>query len=171
MKGKLLKMPQLDPTWFVSQIFWLIVMFGILYILMSKVALPPVDKVLEDRQKRIEDDIRRATELKEEAEAALKNYEDALKGANAEARKIIADAKDEMAALSAKKDKELTEKLAHQVKQSEEGLEKAKAAALKEVRKMSLELATAMVEKLTGVKPSAKDIEDASDKILKENKA
>ena len=106
LKGKLLKMPQLDPTWFVSQIFWLIVMFGILYILMSKVALPPVDKVLEDRQKRIEDDIRRATELKEEAEAALKNYEDALKGANAEAKKIIADAKDEMAALSAKKDKE-----------------------------------------------------------------
>ncbi len=164
-------MPQLDPTWFVSQIFWLIIMFGILYILMSKVALPPVDKVLEDRQKRIEDDIRRATELKEEAEAALKNYEDALKGANAEAKKIISDAKDEMAALSAKKDKELTERLAHQVKQSEEGLEKAKAAALKEVKKMSEELAIAMVEKLTGIKPSAKDVSDASGKVFKESKA
>lgn len=161
-------MPQLDPTWFVSQIFWLVIMFGVLYVMMANFALPPIDKVLDERRTLIEGDIKKATELKEEAESALKTYEDALAGANAEAKKIIADAKEEMSLLSAKREKELVERLNRKVKESEEKLAATKEKAMMEVSKMASEVASAIVEKLTGVKPSDKDVEAAVNDLAKE---
>lgn len=161
-------MPQLDPTWFVSQIFWLVIMFTVLYVMMAKFALPPVDKVLEERRRLIEGDIQKAAKLKEEAEQALKTYEDALAGANAEAKKIISDVKDDMAALSAKKEKELNLRLQDKIKASEATLAKAKEQALKDMEKMSEEIAVAMVVKLTGVTPSKEDVKAAMNEVAKE---
>ncbi|MBR7158727.1 MAG: F0F1 ATP synthase subunit B' [Alphaproteobacteria bacterium] len=161
-------MPQLDPTWFLSQLVWLVIMFSLLYVLMSKVALPPITEVLEERQHRVEEDIKKAGELKSAAEAALRTYEEALAGANKEAKKIIAEAKDEMAELAASKDKELTAKLAQRVKEGENKVAKAKEEALKEVRTISEGVVSSMVEKLCGVKPSKEDIDKALDAALKE---
>lgn len=161
-------MPQLDPTWFLSQLFWLVIMFSLLYVLMSKVALPPITEVLEDRQHRVEEDIKKAGELKSEAEAALRTYEEALAGANKEAKRIISEAKEEMAELAVKKDKELTAKLEQRVREGEDKVSRAKEEALKEVRNISEDIVLVMVEKLCGIKPSKEDIDKALDEALKE---
>ena len=161
-------MPQLDPTWFASQFFWIVVMFCVLYFVMAKISLPPITKVLEERRNLIEGDIQKAMELKSEAEAALKSYEDALTGANAEARKMIAEAKAEMTEIASKKDKEMNAVLEEKLKESEKKLAESKQNALKDVRKMSQEIAYAMVLKLTGSAPSEKDLEAALDEVIKE---
>ena len=161
-------MPQLDPTWFASQFFWIVVMFCILYFVMAKISLPPITKVLEERRNLIEGDIQKAMELKQEAESALKAYEDALAGANAEARKMIADAKSEMSEIASAKDKEMNAVLEEKLKESEKKLSESKQAALKDIRKMSQEIASAMVLKLTGSAPSEKDLESALDEVMKE---
>jgi F-type H+-transporting ATPase subunit b len=161
-------MPQLDPTWFASQFFWIVVMFCVLYFVMAKISLPPVTKVLEERRNLIEGDIQKAMELKKEAEDALKSYEDALAGANAEARKMIADAKNEMSAIAAEKDKEMNAALEAKLRDSEKKLAESKQNALRDVRKMSEEIASAMVLKLTGTAPSEKDLEAALNEVIKE---
>ncbi len=162
-------MPQLSQilTYGLSQAFWIVVMFSILYIVMAKFALPPVTKVLDERRNLIEGDIQKAMELKKEAEEALKAYEDALAGANAEARKMISDAKAEMTAIATAKDKEMNAALEAKLKESEEKLAKSKESALNEVRKMSEEIAAAMVLKLTGVAPSQSDLDSALDSVMK----
>ena len=64
-------MPQFDPSSFPSQIFWLVIFFALLYLLMSKVALPRMAAVLDRRHKAIESDLSKATALKHETEAAI----------------------------------------------------------------------------------------------------
>ena len=71
-------MPQLDPSSYASQIFWLVVTFVILYLLMWKVALPRVSALLRERQERIDDDLEKASRLKAEAEEQRRHWSEAL---------------------------------------------------------------------------------------------
>ena len=74
-------MPQLDPASFGSQLFWLVLCFGILFALMAFIVLPRIGKTLANRQARIDNDLAAAEELRAQAEAALVAYEDALANA------------------------------------------------------------------------------------------
>ncbi|MCY4230449.1 MAG: hypothetical protein OXF26_06110, partial [Alphaproteobacteria bacterium] len=80
-------MPQLEQiSTYAGQIFWLVVIFGILLIVMLKVALPRVQGILQERRERIDDDFARAAALRDEAEGVLRAYEKAQAEARAEAR-------------------------------------------------------------------------------------
>ena len=85
-------MPQFEPSSFASQIFWLVVSFGLLYLLMSKIALPRIADILEVRQDRIAADLDRAEALRREAEEARAAYELALSDARSEAQKLLENA-------------------------------------------------------------------------------
>jgi F-type H+-transporting ATPase subunit b len=80
-------MPQFDFATFPSQIFWLIVCFGALYILLTRTALPKIGAVLEARQRKIDDDLERATELEMQAKEAMAAYEAELDAAREQAAK------------------------------------------------------------------------------------
>src|SRR5262245_48165186 len=83
--------PPLDPSSFVPQLFWLAVAFGLLYLLVKRVALPRVGDVIEERRERIDRDLAKAENLKSETEQALASYERALGEARAEASAIAKD--------------------------------------------------------------------------------
>ena len=68
-------MPQLDPTTFAPQLFWLVVTFVLLYLVMWKLVIPKIGEILQDRQIRIDNDLDKADHLKIEAEAAREAYE------------------------------------------------------------------------------------------------
>ena len=68
-------MPQLDPSTFAPQLFWLLVTFVLLYLAMWKIALPKIGSILQDRQERIDDDLEKAEKLKQDAEAVREAYE------------------------------------------------------------------------------------------------
>ena len=78
--------PPMDATTFPSQIFWLVIFFALLYLLMSKLALPKMAAVLEKRHKTIEGDLAKASALKNETETAIQSYEKALADARAKAQ-------------------------------------------------------------------------------------
>jgi F-type H+-transporting ATPase subunit b len=86
-------MPQLDFTMFPNQIFWLLITLTVIYFVLSRIALPRIGSVLENRAAKITSDLAAADELKNKALSAEKAYHDALTQARAEANKIIADAK------------------------------------------------------------------------------
>lgn len=142
--------PPMDAHSFPSQIFWLVIFFALLYLLMSKVALPRMAAVLANRHKAIESDLSRASALKHETEAAIQHYEKSLADARANAQGIAADTRArvtaEIEAESAALEKTLSAKLA----EAETRISATKAKAMQDVNEVAAETAAEIVSALTG---------------------
>lgn len=143
-------MPQLDFSTWPNQIFWLLVTLVVIYLVLSKIALPRIGAVLADRKSTITNDLAAAEELKQKAVAAEKAYNDALANARTEAAKIVAQAKAEIQkdldAATAKADAEIAAKAAESEKSIAE-IRDGAAAAVSEVAK---DVAGALVAALGG---------------------
>jgi F-type H+-transporting ATPase subunit b len=145
-------MPQLDFSTFSPQLIWLVITFLGLYLLMSRVALPRIGGVIEQRQSKIADDIDAAQSLKNDTDKAIAAYEQALAEARAKAHSIAQETRDalnaEVDAERAKIDAEIAEK----VTKAERAIAATKAAAMKDVRKIAGDVAGDIVSQLTGSK-------------------
>jgi F-type H+-transporting ATPase subunit b len=154
-------MPQLNPLDWAPQLIWLVITFGILYVLMKRVALPRIGSVIEMRQARITGDIEAADKLRRETQEAIAAYEQALAEAKAQAHGIAQEArnklKDEVAAERAALDRELAARSA----EAEARIHAAKTSALKEVNAVASETAAAIVQRLIGVAPSPPEVSAA----------
>ena len=143
-------LPQLDPSNFATQIFWLAVTFIALYLLMSRVALPRVRDVLEERERRITDDLEKAQRLKDESEAVLAEYEKALADARASAQALFAEAAEKANAEAAKRQQDMAQKLAKQLEKAESRVQAAKTEALDNIRQVATEVAQDAAARLIG---------------------
>ena len=143
-------MPQLDFSTFSNQIFWLVVTLVVIYLVLSRIALPRIGGVLADRQRAITSDIAAAEELKAKAVEAEKAYNQALVDARAEAAKIVAEARAEIQkdldAATAKADAEISAKAA----ESAGRIEEIRAGAMDSVRAVATDTAAALVAALGG---------------------
>ena len=144
-------MPQFDPTTFASQLFWLLVTFGLLFVILSRVLLPRISGILEARQEKIDDDLDRAATVKREAETALAAYEKTMADGKAEAQGMLRQAAEEMAAEGAKRHEELAAKLAGEVSAAEARIHEAQAAAVGNIGQVAGEVAQAAIQRLMGV--------------------
>jgi len=153
-------MPQLDFSTFGNQIFWLVVTLVVIYLILSRVALPRIAGVLAERSGTISNDLAAAEELKANAVAAEEAYNQALSDARAEAAKIVAstkaDMKAELDAAIAKADAEISQKTA----ESEKVISEIRATALESVEEVAKNTAMALVSALGG-KEDAKTIDAA----------
>jgi len=148
-------MPQLDYHTFVPQLVWLAILFVALYLLMTFVALPKVKGAIDGRRHHLDGDLSRATELKVEAEAALAAYQKALAEARAAAQETLRQTGARLAAEAAERQREVSATLAAQIAAAEARIAAGKEEALAEIRGVATEVGSAVVEKLTGVMPSA----------------
>ena len=146
--------PPMDAHTFPSQIFWLVIFFGLLYLLMSKVALPKMAAVLDKRHKAIEGDLAKASALKHETEAAIQHYEKSLADARAKAQGIATETRskiaDEIEAERSALEKTLSSKLA----EADSRISATKAKAMQDVHEVAAETAAEIVSELTGHKVS-----------------
>ncbi len=161
-------MPQLEVSTYVSQIFWLIVSFGVLYYLLSRKALPRVAEILEARADRIRADLDEAQRLRKEAEEAMTSYEQVMAKAQEEAQTTLSAVQTRLQAETADKLAKLETKLARQIAKAEERIAKAKSDALNELDEAALATAQAAAERLAGIKVSKTDAKAALDAVLKE---
>src|SRR6056300_1122059 len=100
-------MPQLDPTYWASQGFWLILIFTLLYLALSKLFIPKIKNSIDDRENRIKDDLDEAQKLKEVAEAKLKEYEISIENAEKEIESFKKDSLESISKIS----EEITSKI------------------------------------------------------------
>jgi F-type H+-transporting ATPase subunit b len=143
-------LPQLDPSSFPSQIFWLAVSFLLLFWLFKTKALPRVGEVLESRQDRIAADLDRATKLREEAEAALVRYQKVVADAQGKASGQIAATRERLIAENTARQAELDADLAAKVAAAEQRIQAARDAALAELHSVAVEVAQAATQRLIG---------------------
>jgi len=142
--------PQLDPTFFPSQLFWLAISFGLLFVLLKFWALPGVSQTIEKRQNKIDDDLSQATKHQKEIEVITEKCEVILKKARQDAHDLLVKKAEEMKLFNAEKEKELAEKLNAHLKNTELKVQKAKDEAMKEVEKLVVDLSQDLAFKLTG---------------------
>jgi len=153
-------MPQLDPSTYASQLFWLVICFFTMWFVMAKFIIPRIAEILELRQKKIDDNLRQAEEFQAKSEAALKRYEAALDKATLKANQAVDKAQQELKDLIDARTDEATAKLAKKVKESEAEINRNKEAALKDVRKIAQSLAGDIAAKIGIKEISANDIKE-----------
>jgi len=143
-------MPQLDFSTYPTQIFWLVITFGVLFLVMWRVAVPRISDALEARQKRMDDHLSKAAEFKKEAEAAIEAYETSLAKARSDAHSAIADANETLTQETSARDAELGVKVKAMLADSEANIAKAVEEAMGNVREIAEDVAATASERLLG---------------------
>lgn len=142
-------MPQLDPTWFISQLFWLFLSFTALYVIMARFVLPQLVGTMIDRQKKIASDIDTAERMKNQAEQAKKDYEQALSEARARAQFVFNEAMQAQKLRMESAAREMDAKVAGMISEAQKKIEAQKKNLLDALVPASTEIANMIVDKLT----------------------
>ena len=154
-------MPQLNPEFFVSQLFWLVVTFTFLLIFLWRISLPRIGSVLEKREKKINDDIAAAKELQEKAEAIQKILEDKLRNARTETAEMIKTTSINLQEKTAIELVKLDKNLDKKIHDSATNIEKSKSDSLNQIHDQIYEITKLIFSKITNFKVSNLDVKDA----------
>lgn len=152
-------MPQLDLSTYASQAFWMVLCFSLLWLLLSIFITPKIADVLEQRKRKIDDYIRKAEKLNQQAKASLEKYEQTLNEAKAKAAADIAANQKESAAFLAEEERLLNERLNKQIADSEFKLAKEKKETMQQIQNLSQNLAFDIVQKLGFAEITENDVE------------
>jgi F-type H+-transporting ATPase subunit b len=161
-------MPQLDAATFPTQVFWLAISFLVLYVLMSRLGLPRIRRIIDERRGRVAGDLERAGQMKSETEAVIAAYEKKLAEARAEAQRTLKETTERLNAEAAERLRAVAQKLAGETAAAEKRIAEAKSAALANVRTIAVDVARAATSKLTGIEVEAARAAAAVDAVLKE---
>jgi F-type H+-transporting ATPase subunit b len=159
-------MPQLQLVNFAPQIVWLAIVFVVLYLLMSRIALPKVGDVIDTRARKLDGDLGQAAELRARAEATRKSYETALAQARTQAQSSVAELQANLARVAAERQAALAQRLTAEGKAAEGRIAEAKQVAMGGLRQTAAELAVAAALKLTGAAPAPEQVVRAVDAAL-----
>ena len=151
-------LPQLDTTTFASQLFWLFISLAVLYVVLSRVALPKIQGVLGDRANRIKSDLDAAAQAKRDSEAAIAGYEKALADARAKAVKSSDELRNAVQSEINAKNDAAARQLAADTAKAEARIADMRSAALARVGDVARETAADIVAKLTGEAANANDL-------------
>ncbi len=154
-------MPQFETSTFASQIFWLVVCFAIVFIFVWQIALPRIAATLEDRQRKISDDLARAGELANQTDEVMATYEARLANARANAHEELQAAATRAAAEAEKKNTALAEKLAADTTAAHQRIAAESVAAANNVAEIAEDIARQAVERLIGNAPDGDAVKSA----------
>ena len=159
--------PPFEKDTFASQLVSLLVAFVALYLIVSRIALPRVGSLLDERQNVIDGDLADAQKLRDQSDAALKAYENELASARSRAHAIGAETREKLSAASEAERRVLEDKLAAKLAESEKTIASTRQAAMSNVRGIAADAAVAIVQRLSGVQPDAQSVNSAVDASLK----
>ena len=143
-------MPQLDPTYWASQAFWLILIFTLLYFTLSKMFIPKIKESIDDRENKIKDSLDEAQKLKSHAEEKLKVYEITIEDAKKEVHKIIFESKNKLNSEIQDKKKKIEKEIEIEVKKVEQEIDNLKKDSLIGISTISEEMASKIIEMVSG---------------------
>ncbi len=153
--------PPFDTNHFSSQLLWLALTFGALYLLMSRVALPRIAAILEDRQATVSGDLDYSVAMQKEAQEAGVACDQLLAGARARAQALAEETHIRLAHEAVEHRKSLEQDLHERLAAAEVRISAAKARAMHNVEEIAADAATAIVQQLSGKTPDAATIESA----------
>ena len=162
-------MPQLNPEFWISQIFWLTLTFGILYIALSKLILPKISANLELRKSQIQENIEAAEKQRESSELKLKEYNEIVLKSKLKAKDIFKEARDKVLKDISSKKETLDKQINGEIKKAEQEIEVLKKSAPERINKIAIETSSELVKKLIGAEVNNSSISAIVDDLSKRN--
>ena len=162
-------MPQLDPEFWISQIFWLVLTFGVLYIVLSKLILPKISANLELRKSQIQENIEAAEKQRESSESKLKEYDDIVLKSKLKAKNIFKDAREKALKNINSKRETLDKQIDEEIKKAEQEINLLKKSAPEKINKIAIETSSELVKKLIGAEVNNSSISAIVNDLTKRN--
>ena len=162
-------MPQLDPTYWASQGFWLILIFTLLYLALSKLFIPKIKNSIDDRENRIKDDLDEAQKLKEVAEAKLKEYEISIENAKKDVQKILFESKNKLNSEIQIKKKTFEKEIVSEIENAVKEIESFKKDSLESISKISEEITSKIIENISGEPMNQSSVKATVQESVKKN--
>ena len=166
-------MPQLNPEFWAAQIFWLVLIFSILYIAISKIFLPKIINVIENRKLKIVSDIDEAQKLRDNAENKLKEYNQIIENSKKEAQKLIHDNKKQLDINLEQKKQKFTEEIERELVNVEQEIKELKKTSLLSINKIATEITNDLLKKIMGTNSNMSSVsaivEDISKREVEKN--
>ena len=166
-------MPQLNPEFWFSQTFWLILVFTILYLIIWKRILPKITDNLENRKKTISTNLEESQNLKKLAEERYKEYKKLINDAKNEAGKIISESKLKLDQDLNNKKMEIQKEIDREINEAEKEIKNFKKKSLESVSKISKEISSEVIKKILNTEVNESNlsaiVEEVSQKRLKNN--
>ena len=162
-------MPQLNPEFWISQIFWLTLTFGILYIVLSKLILPKISANLELRKSQIQENIEAAEKQRQSSESKLKEYDDIISKSKLDANNIFKETRENvLKEISAKKEA-LDKQIDEEIKKVEKEINLLKEGASEKINKIAIDTTSELLVKLIGTEVNNSSISAIVDDLSKKN--
>ena len=162
-------MPQLNPEFWVSQIFWLILTFGILYIVLSKLILPKISNNLESRKSQILENIEAAEKQREDSESKLKEYEKIISKTKLEAKNIFNQAREKALKDINNKKGILDKQIDDEINKAEQEILAFRKNAPEKINKIAIETSSELIQKLIGTDVNSSSISAIVDDLSRKN--
>jgi len=162
-------MPQLDPKFWASQIFWLILIFSALYLIVGKIFLPKITYSIENRKSRIVNDLDEAQKLKESAEKKLSEYEKIIENSKKEAKKIIEDSRKKLNQDIENKKKTFIEEIEKELAAAEKEIKILKKSSLSSISKIAVETSSELIKQIVGSEVNKSNVDAIVNEISKKN--
>ena len=161
-------MPQLDPTYWASQAFWLILVFTVLYFSISKFYLPKIKDNLDNRENKIKEDLENANKFKEESEAKLKEYDLILENAKKEVLKIHFESKSTLDKDIQSKKESMEKEIEKEILKAQKEISELKKNSISSINDISGIIVSDIIENISGDKLNEGSIKAAVEEISKE---
>tara|TARA_Y100000590_G_scaffold224360_1_gene253745 strand:- start:5125 stop:5703 length:579 start_codon:yes stop_codon:yes gene_type:complete len=160
-------MPQLDPEFWVAQIFWLVLIFLSLYLVIWKIFLPRITTVVENRKLKIVNDLNEAQKLKESAENKLNEYNKIIEKSKKEAIKIIQDSKKKLDADIESKKQKFVEEIEKELTSAENEIKNLKKTSAANINKIAIEISNDILKKIIGTDLNLSSVSAAVEDVSK----
>ena len=162
-------MPQLNPEFWISQIFWLILTFGTMYVVLSKFILPKISNNLESRKSQILENIEAAEKQREDSEAKLKEYDEIILKSKSEAKTMFNQTREKALKDIMAKKEVLDQQIDNEINKAEKEIEVLRVSAPDKINKIAIETSSELLEKLIGSGVNSSSISAIVDDLSKRN--
>ena len=162
-------MPQLNPEFWISQIFWLILTFGTMYVVLSKFILPKISNNLESRKSQILENIEAAEKQREDSEAKLKEYDEIILKSKSEAKTIFNQTREKALKDIVSKKEVLDKQIDDEINKAEKEIEVLRISAPDKINKIAIETSAELLEKLIGSGVNSSSISAIVNDLSKRN--
>ena len=162
-------MPQLDPTYWASQAFWLILVFTILYISIAKFYLPKIKNNLDNRENKIKEDLDAANKFQDLSELKLKEYEKILEDSKKEVIKIYIESKNKLDKDIQAKKVAVEKEIENEITKAQKEIVELKNNSISDIRDIAKDLASNIIENISGDKLNESSITAAVEDVSKKN--
>ena len=162
-------MPQLNPEFWISQIFWLTLTFGILYLVLSKLILPKISANLELRKSQIQENIEAAEKQRKNSDSKIKEYDNIILKCKLDAQNIFKDARNKVIKDINSKKETLDKQLDEEIRKTEQEIKLLKKSAPEKINKIAIETSSELVKKLIGAEVNNSSISAIVDDLSKRN--